>query len=333
MIPQIGLRMTILQKIKIKEETLLDHRDASATTITDITITDVLSSDGNDTNRSAEPTSMIIYEEDILRIIKSSYEDFDLKTLLLTSPLGKSILTYYKTYNKLDNTRRNRLVSIIVKHLYNYIVKNRLRQEEYNSLAAKIVLLFPTEPMGLYYCPPIKKSISPHHKPVTAKGKLVNHCRNILFKSGDTTKQRQSQDEDNNDGVVPNKCRRLNFEDDHKEEITWLEHNTEPWEKVIEYWNKTYEVRSSSDGTTVSEYLKQWPVLNDLRSPVLINLDFEKKYSCSQVAFDLNWENFMEGIISYKKDEITDSAALSLLTSLAALTDKDEKLPLRKPCE
>lgn len=60
---------------------------------------------------------------DLLSFIKSKFDDFDLKTLLTTSALGKSILSYYAANEKLDNTRRNRLVSIIIKHLYNYIVK------------------------------------------------------------------------------------------------------------------------------------------------------------------------------------------------------------------
>lgn len=72
-----------------------------------------------------EYAPIIFYDQDItsITILKPRYEDFDLKTLLLTSPLGKSILNYYKVNNKLDNTRRNRLVSIIIKHLYTHIVK------------------------------------------------------------------------------------------------------------------------------------------------------------------------------------------------------------------
>lgn len=65
----------------------------------------------------------ITIDEDLLTFLKPKFEDFDLKTLLATSPLGKSVLTYYNVYKKLDNTRRNRLCSIIVKHIYNHIVK------------------------------------------------------------------------------------------------------------------------------------------------------------------------------------------------------------------
>lgn len=48
--------------------------------------------------------------------------DFDLKTLLLTSPLGKSVLNYYSTYGKLDSTRRNRLTDVIARHMYTHAV-------------------------------------------------------------------------------------------------------------------------------------------------------------------------------------------------------------------
>lgn len=57
-------------------------------------------------------------------------------------------------------------------------------------LAAKIITLFPTETMGVYYCPPIRKGEHPLKKSVMAKGKLVNQVRNILFRSGDTTSRR-----------------------------------------------------------------------------------------------------------------------------------------------
>lgn len=61
--------------------------------------------------------------DDLLGFLKPKFEEFDLKTLLVTSPHGKNIMSYYNKNNKLDNTRRNRLCSIIIKHLYNYIVK------------------------------------------------------------------------------------------------------------------------------------------------------------------------------------------------------------------
>lgn len=53
---------------------------------------------------------------------RSSFNDFDLKTLLETSPGGKSVLLYYATYNGLDTKRKNRLTDIIIRHLFTHIV-------------------------------------------------------------------------------------------------------------------------------------------------------------------------------------------------------------------
>lgn len=57
------------------------------------------------------------------QFLRPPLPDFDLRTLMQTSPLGNSVLNYYKANNTLDDTRRNRLVDIIVKHIFNYIVK------------------------------------------------------------------------------------------------------------------------------------------------------------------------------------------------------------------
>lgn len=60
---------------------------------------------------------------DMSEMFKSQFNEFDLNTLLQTSPLGASILKYYEINGTLDNTRKNRLVDIIIKHLYTYIIK------------------------------------------------------------------------------------------------------------------------------------------------------------------------------------------------------------------
>lgn len=56
-------------------------------------------------------------------LLQSIFPNFDLATLLSTSPLGNSVLNFYKENGMLDYTRRNRLTSIIIQHIFNYIVK------------------------------------------------------------------------------------------------------------------------------------------------------------------------------------------------------------------
>ncbi|KAK4886435.1 hypothetical protein RN001_002706 [Aquatica leii] len=93
-------------------------------------------------------------------ILQPSFPNFDLATLLSTSPFGLSVLNFYKENNNLDYTRRNRLTDIIIKHIFNHIVKHRLSHEEYNIITAKIVSLFPSETSSTYYVPAIKKTNS-----------------------------------------------------------------------------------------------------------------------------------------------------------------------------
>lgn len=59
-----------------------------------------------------------------LQIMNSpSFPDFHLKTLLSISPMGTSILKHYETHNSLINSHQNRLVDIIISHIYTYVVK------------------------------------------------------------------------------------------------------------------------------------------------------------------------------------------------------------------
>lgn len=51
------------------------------------------------------------------------FPNFDLQTLLTISPYGDLILTYYKTHNILTDYLRNKLMDILVKHIYVYIMK------------------------------------------------------------------------------------------------------------------------------------------------------------------------------------------------------------------
>lgn len=49
--------------------------------------------------------------------------DFDLLEILEQAPMGKAIISYYNTNNCLNNYFRNKLVDIIMKHLFSYHCK------------------------------------------------------------------------------------------------------------------------------------------------------------------------------------------------------------------
>lgn len=51
-----------------------------------------------------------------------SFLNFDLHTLLQTTPGGNSILKFYETNGILNANKRNQLTDIIIKHIYTHII-------------------------------------------------------------------------------------------------------------------------------------------------------------------------------------------------------------------
>lgn len=58
--------------------------------------------------------------------------------------------------------------------------------------------------------------------------------------------------------------------DNVKNDIDWLKIRREPLEEVIQKWNSTYEIRKESNVKTVTEFFKDWPVLNIKKFDVLV---------------------------------------------------------------
>ncbi|KAB0805329.1 hypothetical protein PPYR_02299, partial [Photinus pyralis] len=252
-----------------------------------------------------------------------SFPDFDLRTLLQTTPMGSSILKYYQQHNILDHTRRTRLVDIIIKHMYSYIIKNRMKHEEYNQVAAKIISLFPRECLGTYYVPPIRKSESIIGKSVLARGKLVDKVRNLIHKCEEANPKRKRRSKESNDSTdeILEKRGRVNNDD-----MTWLKVNSEPWAEVMEKWNNTYDLRRcDKDCPTVQEYLERWPILRDLRSDVLINQDFRKLFPEKELKLYTKWESFFEVVANLKLNCLKDSVALQLHESVPQTENEDAK--------
>ncbi|XP_026321486.1 uncharacterized protein LOC113231398 isoform X2 [Hyposmocoma kahamanoa] len=263
---------------------------------------------------------------DVLETTKSvsrkTFPHFDLETLLHTSAGGNSILKYYETYGFLNNTKRNQLTDIIIKHIYTYIVNYRITYEEYNIISAKIISLFPKESIGTYFTKPIKKNNSFNGRSTVARGKLVDKVRNLLYKYGDHTHKRQSGTLEN---APPFKRQYIQgLQDLHLRDILFLNNNTEPWGEVIQKWKDTFKVRKESEHKSVHEFLQDWKILSDQRSDILINIDFDLLYPEKGLNFYLNWKIFFEKIIAFKPNR--DERILNLIESLKNL-DNDLTLP------
>ncbi|KAK4872725.1 hypothetical protein RN001_014754 [Aquatica leii] len=101
------------------------------------------------------------------------------------------------------------------------------------------------------------------------------------------------------------------------EDQLWLKHNVEPWDIVIQKWNTTFCARHSFfNKCTVDEFLKEWPILNDLRAEILINLDFEKLFPEAQLNFHLFWDTFFEIVHSRRGRDLKEPHVLDLMTGI-----------------
>lgn len=66
-----------------------------------------------------------------------------------------------------------------------------MKHEDYNIITAKIITLFPTEATQTYYIPSIRKNDSFNRRSIVARGKLVDKARNLIHKSGLSTRKRK----------------------------------------------------------------------------------------------------------------------------------------------
>lgn len=85
---------------------------------------------------------------------------------------------------------------------------SRLTDNDYKILCNKIIEIFPNEDTSIFYVPPVRKSQSANNKSIIAKGRLVDKCRNLLYRTGARSYQKKKLEEKENDDLSGND---LNF--------------------------------------------------------------------------------------------------------------------------
>ncbi|KAG5864048.1 hypothetical protein JTB14_019409 [Gonioctena quinquepunctata] len=212
--------------------------------------------------------------------------------------MGNSVLKYYETKKQFDGTRRTRLVDIIMKHLYNHITvfpiifKIGFFQKVYYKQKCRF------RANGIYYVPAIKKCHSVTGKYIVAKGRLVDKCRNFIYKCDDavTLISRKSKSWNSTQSIPEETTDTGELRED--ENYIWLLHNSDPWTTVENKWDLLYDKRREQKCESEAEFLKLWSVLNDPRGISLIAKDFERLFPSSSMSFYVKWEPILE----YKKN-------------------------------
>jgi hypothetical protein len=106
-----------------------------------------------------EPLILIYFFQNLLSLFNSSKK-------------GRDILASYETFGRLTSARRTDLMVCIVEYFYSHSVL--LQYVECQTVAEKIIELFPTENLDTY----IQKSV----KGKTCRGKLYAKSQNFLSK-------------------------------------------------------------------------------------------------------------------------------------------------------
>ncbi|CAH1176704.1 unnamed protein product [Phaedon cochleariae] len=306
LIPNIGMRVRFMENFKkyfgnaepsFYQNNTLDNID--------ISFSDILSESNSTASVSTNISSEVLipienreislHSREQLDSYRIVFPEFDLRTLLITSPLGNSVLTFYDANKILDNTRRNRMVDIIMKHMFKYHVTHRLKHEDYNIITAKIITLFLTEATQTYYIPSVKKKDSFNRNSIAARGKLVDKARNLVHRSGVSTRKRKI----GSSSEVPAKI--TTFTEEDVESQRFLRTRSEPWEEIVQHWNKTFHLRRSESERSLSLFLTKWPILEDPRADTLIDCDFDRLFPNRGLHFFGNWHNFFDGVIVARK--------------------------------
>lgn len=105
-----------------------------------------------------------------------------------------------------------------------------------------------------YYVAAVKKNNSPNGKPILAKGKLVDKCRNVIYKnSGPDIINKGYKRKISHELITANKV--LITESDRKV-LDWLNDPNNKIEDILENWKGTFHLRQTSAEESVHAFWK-----------------------------------------------------------------------------
>lgn len=203
---------------------------------------------------------------------------------------GRTILNFYKENQKLNESLRNELVHIIIqKESRNPDNESRLQitSNRFVQLSRAIVDTFPSEKAVTYY--------KPYSNNSPANGKLFSKYENYKKKYYIKSKDKKKNITQESDG----------------DELNFLKNNLEPWSKIEQFWEITYEKRRNFDDIKIQnniyEYFQLYPSLKLVHGYQLLEIDFGLKYpekiNCFKENGSLVLKKIYEHVIQLKKKD------------------------------
>ncbi|XP_036348020.1 uncharacterized protein LOC118757415 [Rhagoletis pomonella] len=183
-----------------------------------------------------------------------------------------------------------------------------------------IIQLFPKESKDTYYL--YKKCKKP-------SGNLYAHYHNSIYQLRKAKVSVNPEPAKLRSSLSLNLDKNLNTDlhSNENEAKNWLKNNIEPYDKVVEYWNVTYETRQKLFNSTITtnDILIEWPILKQQFGYFLIELDFEKKYPLKSNCLLEEWDNLVTKLIPRFNNYAKDKYGLQLLEKLTTNIDKNAR--------
>lgn len=197
-----------------------------------------------------------------IKLEESSYfmNAATVREYLMQERTGKSILNSYQINGHLTSSDRRRLVHLVVDGLLER--HQNINKTMFASITDDICNIFPSENKNVYYM-----EIDNGKRKITA-GKIVDRYRNQrhYFNSRKLKPVPQTHTKPISKSM--------------EEKVSFLQHSTEPWAQVLEYWQDTTEVRR--DQRLIEEpahqFLDKWPALKHSLGFILVSLVFYDMY-------------------------------------------------------
>ncbi|CAI6354410.1 unnamed protein product [Macrosiphum euphorbiae] len=196
---------------------------------------------------------------------ESASKDYIIKILNNYSD-GNLVIKYYESVGSLNQSMRNTLASVIIKHEIQHNTK--IDKIKFLFLSNGIHNLFSNETKETYFTPYYKEG----HNVTPMRGKLYDKYCNLKKEIKKTNVNDQSIDIPTNSISDDNS---INLKDaDYEDKLLWLKNNTEPIQTLQKFWIETMEYRQKKKENLIELY----PGLQRPTGYILIELDFQDLY-------------------------------------------------------
>ncbi|KYN09169.1 hypothetical protein ALC57_18724 [Trachymyrmex cornetzi] len=111
----------------------------------------------------------------------------------------------------------------------------------------------------------------------------------------------------NNGNCIIGKATIQDKPDEIPDTLLWLKNSSQPWSKVLDYWQQTYDLRWSellTSNFSIGQYIAQYPALDNEKGT--LELDFEKRNPEKALKLFCNWPKLSEFLFNRLKAKIKD---------------------------